>query len=126
MRHERLQTVSRILLAPKNSDGYEYLSDSYTDYSTDDEEYYLENLRWSEGGEGGIGYLGLQEFIIEDGAATGRSNPEAMFGTPRYTEEELQKMLDVLYGEGGRGKISRPGAWGKAKWRPSEGKSGSK
>lgn len=40
------------------------------------------------------------------------------FGTPKYSQDELQKMVDNLYGEGGEGKLVGPGAWGKGRWRP--------
>lgn len=99
-----------------SSDGYQYYSDD--DYSSDEEEYELENLPWSEGGEGGIGSLGFGELTIEDGA--GHSSRDMMFGAPKYSQEELQKMVDNLYGEECAGEQvgPRPGAWGKSRWRP--------
>lgn len=95
---------------------YEYYSDNEDDYYSGDEEDELENLPWSEGGEGGINSLGLGEIQIEDGAS--RIISGRIFGTPKYSQEELQKMVDSLYGEGGEGKVVGPGAWGKGRWRP--------
>lgn len=94
------------------SDGYEYYSDD-DEYSSGEEEYELENLPWSEGGEGGIGSLGLGESPLKDGAGS-----SVILGAPTYSEDELQRMVDNLYGEEGGGKQVGPGAWGKAKWRP--------
>lgn len=99
------------------SDGYQYYSDE-DEYSSDEDEYELENLPWSEGGEGGIGSLGLGGLTLEDGA--GNSDRDMIFGAPKYSQEELQKMVDNLYGEGCTGEQvgPRPGAWGKSRWRP--------
>ena len=101
-------------ITPIAPDEYEYYSDD--EQYTSDEEDEFENLPWSEGGEGGIGSLGLGELLHENSDA--RSHPDAMFGAPRYSEEELQTILDNLYGEGGGGKLVGPGAWGKSRWRP--------
>lgn len=99
------------------SDGYQYYSDE-DEYSSDEEEYELENLPWSEGGEGGICSLGLGELSLEDGA--GNSSRDMMFGAPKYSQEELQQMVDNLYGEECAGEQvgPGPGAWGKSRWRP--------
>lgn len=94
------------------SDGYEYYSDE-DEYSSGEEEYELEKLPWSEGGEGGIGSLGLGESPLKDGAGS-----SVMLGALTYSEDELQQMVDILYGEEGGGKQVGPGAWGKGKWRP--------
>lgn len=61
--------------------------------------------------------LGLGEAVLEDGAI--RSSAGMAFGMPKYSQAELQSMLDNLYGDGGRGKVVGPGAWGKARWRPA-------
>lgn len=94
------------------SDGYEYYSDD-DEYSSGEEEYELEKLPWSEGGEGGIGSLGLGEDALKDGAGS-----SIMLGAPTYSQDELQQMVDNLYGEEGAGKQVGPGAWGRGKWRP--------
>lgn len=97
---------------------YEYYSDEYG-YSSGEEENELENLPWSEGGEGGIGSLGLRQVPIEHGVSTNSNTiPGSILGTPKYTQEELQRMVDNLYGDGTNEKVAGPGAWGKAKWRP--------
>lgn len=98
-------------------DGYEYYSDNGSGYSSGEEE--LENLPWSEGGEGGLMSIGLGKHAleVEDGDVM------SIFNSPRYSQEELQNMLDNLYGEGYGGKLVGPGAWGKARWRPAECKS---
>ena len=108
-------TVLPSIPPPPAPDEYEYYSEDDDTYSSGEEDQF-EHLPWSEGGEGGIGSLGLGEHLHEDGDA--RSKPSAMFRTPRYSEEELNSMLDTLYGEGGGGKLVGPGAWGKGRWRP--------
>lgn len=105
------------------SDGYEYYSDE-DEYSSDEEAYELDNLPWSEGGEGGIGSLGLGDVSLEDGSS---ASHRGVFGARMYSQDELQKMVDELYfsneekggGKGG-GKEVGPGAWGKGRWRPKE------
>lgn len=98
-----------------------YLDDEFG-YSSDedDEEEYLESLPWSEGGEGGIAALGLRQVPFEapfDHAHLASAD-RGTGGAVSYTEEELQRMVDSLYGEGGGAGMSAPGAWGRAKWRP--------
>ncbi|CAM9795605.1 unnamed protein product [Ectocarpus sp. 6 AP-2014] len=100
-----------------DQDGYDYYSDE-DEYSSDEEGYEIERLPWSEGGEGGIGSLGLGE--SENGASSCEAH---MFGAPKYTKDELDKMVDLLYGEGGAGKQVGPGAWGRGSWRPRGDKS---
>lgn len=92
------------------------------DYFSDDgeEEEELEVVPWSEGGDGGIASLGLRQVPIEfGGSSNSDAIPGSILGTRKYTQEELQKMVNNLYGEGGGDKVAGPGAWGKAKWRPS-------
>ncbi|CAM9265478.1 unnamed protein product [Scytosiphon promiscuus] len=99
-------------------DGYEYYTDDDDGYSSDEEAYELENLPWSEGGEGGIGSLGLGELSLQDGDGASHGG---VYGAPAYSQDELQKMVDELYfskEEKAGGKQVGPGAWGKARWRP--------
>lgn len=98
------------------SGAYDYDSDEYG-YSSEEEDE-IAKLPWSEGGEGGIESLGLRQVPIEHASADCDTIPGSIFGTPKYTQEELQKMVDNLYGDGGAEKVAGPGAWGKAKWRP--------
>lgn len=102
------------------ADGYDYYSDD-DECSSGEQEYELEKLPWSEGGEGGIGSLGLGELSL-DGA--GRSSRGMVFGAPQYSEDELQKMVDNLYGQECTGGKILPGAWGKGRWRPTGENSG--
>lgn len=118
MPHFFIADASRPALSLPFSDGYRYYSDDDDEYSSNEEEYELENLPWSEGGEGGIGSLGLGELTLEDGA--GSSSRDMMFGAPKYSQKELQEMVDSLYGEeSSGGQVGPgPGAWGKSRWRP--------
>lgn len=74
--------------------------DSLESYTSDDDD--------EEGGEGDIPSLGF-DFEHDDTCSN--------FCAPKYSEEELQAMVDTLYGEEGA-KLSAPGGWGRGKWRP--------
>lgn len=95
-------------------------SDDHTDddeYSSGEEEEGLLDMPWSEGGGGGVAALDLGHVPLEWGMSR---------GTRKYSEEELQRMIDNLYGKDGGGKPPAPGAWGKATWRPARSKDGTR
>lgn len=108
-----LGPIAALSFAPWSisSDTQEGYSENDGDYSSNEEEEGLENLPWSEGGEGAIPSLGLGEVDFEHDDAC--SHPG-----PKYSEEELQAMVDNLYGKEGAKLPACPGGWGRGKWRP--------